>query len=177
MNTLDRAVNNDLLRVSKSLLPYLHMDHQRPVAILIKAMELIFTIDLYSKEDFVRSMTRSQETGWEKDFLNDVKTNLSSDKAYFIDAILKLTEAKDLLNTRRSSDNAQNSPTYSLHESDSGILEEMPFEAPASSKASPASNSNTSNTSPNPTQIIDKLSPLLEPNQVQLLKLLSGLMK
>lgn len=178
MNTLDRAVNNDILRVSKSLLPYLHMDQQRPVAILIKAMELIYTINLYSKEDFVRSMTRSQDTGWEKDFLNDVKTNLSSDKAYFIDAILKLTEAKDLLNTRHSSDNsAQNPPTYSLHESDSGILEEMPFEAPASPKVSQASSSNTSNNSPNPTQIIDKLSPLLEPSQVQLLKLLSGLMK
>ena len=122
-------------------------------------------------------MTRSQDTGWERDFLNDVKTNLSTDKAYFIDAILKLTEAKELLGSRNVPD-PQEAPTYALHESDSGILEDMPFESPSPSKA-PASTSSTTNTtsSPNPGQIIDKLSPLLEPNQVQLLKLLSGFMK
>ena len=173
MSTLDRAVNNDALMISKSLLPYLQPDRQKPVAILIKAMELMYTINLYSSEDFVRSMSRSQETGWEKNFLTDVKQNLSSDKAYFIDAILKLTEAKDLLSTRNASSSPEE-PSYSLHPSDSGILEDRPFTSPVT--PAPTS-SETQAASPNPSQIIDKLSPLLDPNQVQLLKLLSGFIK
>lgn len=176
MSTLDRAVNNDALMISKSLLPYLKPDRQKPVAVLIKAMELMYTINLYSSEDFVRSMSRSQETGWERNFLTDVKQNLSSDKAYFIDAILKLTEAKDLLSTRNHS-NDQEEPSYSLHASDSGILEDQPF-TPAAAAATPKPTSAENQaSSPNPSQIIDKLSPLLDPNQVQLLKLLSGFIK
>ena len=173
MSTLDRAVNNDVLMISKSLLPYLRADRQRPVAVLIKAMELMYTINLYSSEDFVRSMIRSQETGWEKNFLTDVKQNLSSDKAYFIDAILKLTEARDLLSPRSTTDGLDE-PTYSLHASDSGIPEDAPLAPPITPSATSAE---TQSTSPNPSQIIDKLSPLLDPSQVQLLKLLSGFMK
>ncbi len=169
MSTLDRAVNNDVLMISKSLLPYLKPDRQKPIAVLIKAMELMYTINLYSSEDFVRSMSRSQETGWEKNFLTDVKQNLSSDKAYFIDAILKITEARDLLSPRSTDE-----PSYSLHASDSGIPEDKPLAPPITPSATSAE---TPSSSPNPSQIIDKLSPLLDPSQVQLLKLLSGFMK
>lgn len=97
MTSLDHAINNDLLIVSKSLVPYLDVSRQKPIAILIKVIELLYTINLYSNPDAVLELSHAQEPGWEKDFLKDVKNNLDNDKAYLIDIILKLTEAKDLL--------------------------------------------------------------------------------
>lgn len=190
MNTLDRAVNNDFLVVSKSLLPYLNADKQRTVAIFIKVMELIYTMNVFSNESSVRSMSRSQEGGWEKDFLNDVKNNLSDDKAYFIDAILKLTEAKDLLTRQEDHHSVGQPPEYHLNSYDSGILESMPFpkdpdEPAVSSVKSTASNASTAKSSsgtsnktgPSADQIVNGLSSLLDPNQAQLLKVLSSILK
>lgn len=189
MSNLDRAINNDFLTISKSLLPYLNSDRQKPMAIFIKVIELMYTIDLFSKEDAVKSMTRGQAPGWEKDFLRDVKGQLSSDKAYFIDAILKITEARDLL----SHDNTRSEqPDYHLAQGDSGIPEDMPFPpdpSPLSSlSAAPGANPHTktpntqgpqptANKMPPPEQVISQLSPLLDPNQLQLLKVLSSFIK
>jgi len=181
MNNLDRAINNEFLIVSKSLLPYLNVDRQKSVAVLIKAMELIYTLNLFSSETSVRSMSRSQETGWEKDFLTDVRNNLPSDKAYFVDVLLKLTEAKTLLN-RQTDSNSSSSPEYHLHPADSGILNAAPFEAESSKSSHDSKESshasikeNTPPTSlPSADQLISGLSSLLDPNQTQLLKLLSS---
>lgn len=181
MNNLDRSVNNDFLIVGKSLLPYLNVDRQKPVAIFIKVMELLYTVNLFSNEASVRSMTRSQETGWEKDFLNDVKSNLSEDKAYFIDAILKLTEAHNLL--RKQSTPSENDPFYSsndynLHPLDSGIPENQPFtdETPLGTANKPQRAPNTKQNGPNPEQVIGALSSMLDPSQAQLLKMLTTLL-
>lgn len=181
MNALDRAINTDMLTVSKSFLPYLNMDYQKPLAILIKAIELMYTVNLYSKEDSLSSMTRSLDTGWEREFLNEVKSNLSKDKAYFIDVVLKLSEAKDILNmageTRNSNTSnkfynsdsetsyhkSNNHPTGNIDNSSSYTSDDVEF------------SKKTNSTSPD--QIIDKLSPMLEPGQLQLLKMLSGMMK
>lgn len=180
MNNLDRAINNEFLIVSKSLLPYLNVDRQKSIALFIKAMELIYTMNLYSNETSVRSMSRSQEAGWEKEFLTDVRNNLPSDKAYFVDAILKLTEARSLLN-RQTPDETATPPEYHLHPSDSGILDAEPFESdtfshtPKEKNSSTSTSDNTSSNSlPSPDQIINGLSSLLDPNQTQILKLLSS---
>lgn len=191
MNTLDRAVNNDFLVVSKSLLPYLSADRQKPIAIFIKVMELIYTVNLFSNETSVNSMSRSQETGWEKDFLNDVKGNLSEDKAYFIDVLMKLTEAKNLLTRQEHSSSTNDfypSSDYHLHPSDSGIPENQSFPEPtassspektASSKTArpqrPSSSTQGQN-APSPEQLISSLSSMLDPNQAQLLKMLTSLL-
>lgn len=182
MNNLDRAINNEFLIVSKSLLPYLNLDRQKSVALFIKVMELIYTLNLFSNETSVRSLSRSQETGWEKDFLTDVRNNLSSDKAYFIDVILKLTEAKELL-SRQAEPDSPSEPEYHLHPADSGIFSDAPFPTDSNSssnnseKSNHSSNQNNTQTAsmPSADQFINSLSSMLDPNQTQLLKLLSSL--
>ena len=183
MNNLDRAVNNDFLVVSKTLLPYLGSDRQKPIAIFIKVMELIYTINLYSDEKTVRSMSRSQDTGWERSFLNDVKNNLSPDKAYFVDAILKLTEARTLLSRQdKPEPNDYYAPSdYHLHPDDSGIPENEDFPDMMKSATSSKSKGNSSplsstSTSPNPEQLISSLSSMLDPKQAQLLKTLTSIL-
>lgn len=180
MTNLDRAINNDILVVSKSLLPYLNIDRQKPVAVFIKVMELIYTINLFSNESTVRSLSRSQDAGWEKSFLNDVKANLGADKAYFVDAILKLAEARDLLSKSEPPvDTPSNEPEYHLHPLDSGVLETQPFPDQVTqsdqkvTKAAP--NTNQKNNGPSPEQIINSLSSMLDPNQAQLLKVLASM--
>ncbi len=160
MSSLDRAINNDFLMISKSLIPYLPAENQKSLAIFIKTFELMHTINLFSKDDFVRSMSRSHDAGWEKDFLKDVRKNLSGDRGYFIDAILKLSEVRDLIDTHNTRDT---------------------FTPPITSVEEPIQNLNTTepkqNSSINPGEVIDKLSSMLEPNQVQLLKVLTSFMK
>ena len=181
MNSFDRAINNDLLVISKSLVPYLRTDCQKPVAVFIKAFELMYTIDLFSNEGFVRSLSRSSDNEeWEKSFLQDLKQNLSPDRGYFIDALLKLTEVKDLL----GSDASRLTPMPS--DSDAPIdlsyknfASPEPFDA-SYTAANPVSESAPSpppGNSPNPAEVIDKISSFLEPNQVQLLKVLSSFLK
>lgn len=195
MTNLDRAINNDILIVSKSLLPYLNIDRQKPMAVFIKVMELIYTINLFSNEASVRSMSRTQETGWEKSFLNDVRSNLGDDKTYFVDAILKLAEARDLLSnpepTPKPAPKPIPKPTpstsdYHLHPLDSGVLEGAPFPDETSTASTPSSNEATktatskphpSPTGPSPEQIINGLSSLLDPNQAQLLKVIASMFK
>ena len=165
MSSLDRAVNNDFLMISKTLIPYLPPENQKFLAICVKTFELMHTIDLFSRDDFVRSMSRSHENGWEKEFLKDVRKNLSGDRGYFIDAILKLTEVRDLINSHRN-DNNFIPPTTSTEATT------------ISPTTSPSTSDEKSTSSPtlNPTEVIDKLSTMLEPNQVQLLKVISSFM-
>ena len=181
MNNLDRAVNNDFLVVSKTLLPYLGSDRQRPIAIFIKVMELIYTINLYSDEKAVRSMSRSQDAGWERSFLSDVKNNLSPDKAYFVDAILKLTEARSLLSKQEQygTNNYYSPSDYHLHPDDSGIPENEDFPdmmKPSSYSNNAGTSSSSTSTNPNPEQLINSLSSMLDPNQAQLLKTLTSIL-
>ncbi len=174
MNALDRAINTDMLTVSKSFLPYLNMDYQKPLAILIKAIELMYTVNLYSKEDSINSMCRSLDEGWEREFLNEVKSNLSKDKAYFIDVVLKLSEAKDILNMASASREDCNTFCNSNNYQPNNIDDINNYDINQSNS------SKTPSTAPgttNPDKIIDKLSPMLEPGQLQLLKILSGMMK
>lgn len=185
MNSFDRAINNDFLVVTKSLLPYLNIDRQKPVAVFIKVIELLYTVNLYSNETATRSLSRSQEPGWEKSFLRDVKNNLPQEKAFFVDAVLKLAEAKDLLVAQEEPDTTTNnyrSPEYQLHPYDSGVLEDEPF--PDESKSPQSSTTNKTTLPPNgntnninPEQIINGLSSMLDPNQAQMLKVIMNLLK
>lgn len=161
MVSLDRAINNDFLTISKSLIPYLPRENQRSLAIFVKTFELMQTINLFSRDDVVHSMSRSHEAGWEKEFLKDVRQNLSGDRGYFIDALLKLTEVRDLID---------NHPTENNYVAPASTVEPSPNDPP---QASPINNGSAIN----PADVIDKLSTMLQPNQVQLLKVLSSFMK
>lgn len=182
MSALDSAINNDFLMISKSLIPYLDTDKQKAMAIFIKSFELMSTIDLFSKEEFVRTITKPREAGWEKSFLSEIRSNLSNDKGFFIDAILKLSEVKDLLAVKNT-DSVQQSFT-SPKPTDMGIPASPPANTAYFSSSTQNSNNsseqttpNTSNNQVNPAQIIDKLSGVLEPSQLQLLKVLSAFIK
>ncbi len=170
MITMDSAMNNDFLMISKSLVPYLDADKQRAAAIFIKAFELMSTIDLFSKEDFRRTITKPRDTGWEKKLLSDIRSNLSDDRAFFIDAILKLSEVRDILtvkNTDSSYANFAHTPPVSSA---------MPAN-PSEKTADPISSAGSTNSAPKAAEVIDQLSGVLDPNQLQILKLISTFMK
>ena len=174
MVSLDSAMNNDFLMITKLLIPYLDRDKQKAVAIFIKSFELMSTIDLFSKEDFMDSFSQPRNNGWEKKFLHDIKTNLSDERAYFIDAILKLSEVKDLLAVKNTEPFNPNYPNNTMTSSS-----EASFKTPssASSHTSPSANLGNGPSSHNATEVLDKLAGVLEPNQLQILKVLSSFMK
>ncbi len=170
MISLDSATNNDFLIISKSLVPYLDADKQKAVAIFIKAFELMSTIDLFSKEDSIRSLTKPRDTGWEKNFLSDIRANLSDDRAYFIDAILKLSEVKDLIAVKNSQSSSSNYTASSPLDSNIPI-------PPSQETVSPNLSSNNTHAPNTSADVIDKLSGMLDPNQLQILKVLSSFIK
>lgn len=168
MTSLDHAVNNDLLIVAKSLVPYLDIQRQKTIAILLKAIELLYTINFYSNPEKVLELSQSQEPGWEKAFLKDVKENLDNEKAYFIDVILKLSEAKDLLmnpDTSLLSLFTPNTPeqveTTQIEKVEAEPVETTPTPAPTISMD----------------QIMSSLSSILDPNSTQLLNALAAFFK
>ena len=167
MNSLDNATRNDFLLISKSLVPYLNPSTQKPAAIFIKALELMYTIEIFSKEDFVRGFSRSHDEGWEKNFLRDIRKDLSDERGYFIDALLKLSEAREILSSRST-------------DSTSSSTSNVPVED-ISNQSFENTNSQTTNNSAkqplNSADFINNLSGLLEPNQLGLLKVLSSFMK
>lgn len=165
MTSLDHAVNNDLLIVAKALVPYLDIQRQKPIAILIKAIELLYTINLYSNPDAVLEMSQTQEPGWEKEFLKDVKDNLNNDKAYFIDAILKLLEVKDLVSNSELGLLQLFSPSAPVEQPTVPTVEPTPTIEPAPPAELPIE------------QIVNSLSSLLDSNNLQLINGLSTLFK
>lgn len=168
MSSFDSAVNTDFLMISKSLVPYLDADKQKAVAIFIKAFELMSTIDLFSREEFVSSITKPRDAGWEKNFLSDIRGSISDDRGYFIDAILKLSEVKDLFAVKNNEQST--SPYTEVHPLDSS--------APITHTHNAASpNSQPNSFSNNSAQVLDKLSGVLDPNQLQILKVLSAFIK
>lgn len=162
-NPLDAHVNTEWMRVCKCVLPYLDRQMQRNLAVSLKFMELMSVMQLYADSHTTAmdpvSLTRS--SNWENELLHSVRSNLSPEKAFIIDAIVKLGEAKNIL---------------SEHHSDS--LPPTPDPTPsaplfADEIEEPPKKSNGAD----PSAMIDMLSPLLDDNQRQMLKLFTTFMK
>ncbi|MGL4737754.1 MAG: hypothetical protein ACRCW2_09910 [Cellulosilyticaceae bacterium] len=160
-NQLDQQVNPEWMRVCKSMLPYLDRHTQKNLAISLKMLELVTVIQLYSKDNEIDPIPMSRSSNWEQDLLLDIKSSLSPEKSYMIDAIMKLGEFKNLLsqNDRSSLDHLQTT--------------QMPFESEQTPPPPPPSPKSSNS---GPEDILDKLSPLLDDKQRQMLKMFSALM-
>ncbi len=155
MHRIDKEINTDTLVVCKCLVPYLDRDAQKNMVILIKAFELLYTIKLFSSDDFVKSISVERKNGWHTHLLHDVKKNINPNRAYLIDMALKFTEFQKIMATK---------PTSSVNEK--LINKENP------DGDFPVQLTRDQNDE-NPGDIINEFSSVLEPSQLQLLKMLS----
>lgn len=172
-NLLDEQVNTELMRVCKCVLPYLDTPIQKNLAVSIKLFELIGVMQLYSDESNYGGMRLARSDDWEKDLLHSIRSNLSPEKAYMIDAFLKFNEFRSIL---KGPSNQPELPSYESEEP-STITSDAPATFFNASPRSQPINSSTQNQSLNPADILNKLSPLLDDNQKQMINLLSAFMK
>ncbi|ONI37556.1 hypothetical protein AN639_07935 [Candidatus Epulonipiscium fishelsonii] len=105
MNDLDRCVNSEFMRVCKCVVPYLEQPVQKNVAIGLKVLELINTVNFYKGLD--GSLNRYREENWETTLLQEIKKNLEPEKVYLIDALIKITELNNILSTKTPTNNTQ----------------------------------------------------------------------
>lgn len=201
-NPLDQEVNTELMRVCKCVIPYLDHGTQKNVAIGLKFLELVNTINTYSNTmNLSRSLTLERQGNWESELLRNVKSNLSPEKAYIIDALIKLQEFRSILNIKE----AMASSTAS---SPPPVFTDAPQPSPSKNASStnrqrkphqkkvfkpdskPSFNSEksfepeldaeptepTNYTTPNPAQLLQALSPMLDDKQRQMLTMFSALM-
>lgn len=179
-NPLDQEVNTELMRVCKCVIPYLDRSVQKNVAIGLKFLELVNTINAYADPlNLSSSLSLSRQGHWEEDLLRSVKANLSPEKAYLIDAVIKLQEFKSILNTKEQATSAQNAFQSSLpaYEPTTTYDDAPKFEAFADMPRKPKAQPNTSTSSgPSPANILQMLSPLLDDNQKQLFNAFASLM-
>ncbi|OON90478.1 MAG: hypothetical protein ATN32_03830 [Candidatus Epulonipiscium fishelsonii] len=103
MNDLDRCVNSEFMRVCKCVVPYLEPPVQKNVAIGLKVLELINTVNFYKGLD--GNLTTYREENWETTLLLEIKKNLEPEKVYLIDALIKITELNNILSTKTSTSN------------------------------------------------------------------------
>lgn len=156
MHRIDKEINNDTLVVCKCLVPYLDRDMQKNMAILIKAFELLYTIKLFSSDDFVKSISVERKNGWHTHLLHDVKKNIDPNRAYLIDMALKFTEFQKIMTTKQALN----------------VNDKLPNQGSPDIALPPTLARDKSQE--NPSDIIDEFSSVLEPNQLQLLKMLSS---
>lgn len=174
-NQLDTHVNTEWMRVCKCVLPYLDRQTQRNVAISLKFMELMSVMQLYSDNNNTTldpiSLTRSDH--WENDLLHSVRSNLSPDKAFIVDALMKLGEVKNILAEHNQP------PTEPAPPASPPLFADEIEEAPVfpSSFPPPFPSPDQSSNTMNPSAMLDKLAPLLDDNQRQMLKLFTSFMK
>lgn len=159
-NPLDHQVNTELMRVCKCIIPYLDRNVQKNVAVGIKFLELVNTITAFSEDNISNDFSLMRQGNWEDDLLYSVRSNLSSEKAYLIDALIKLKEFRSIVETKDNTSSFE-SPNISEPVNPNPFFNDI--------NTPPKSNQNTTS----PTNILQMLSPLLDDNQKQILNLLS----
>ena len=169
-NRLDDQVNTEFMRVCKCVLPYLDRGMQKNLAISLKALELISVMQLYNSDSPVTEVPLMRSENWERTLLNDVRNNLDSDKTYLIDALMKLSEFRSIMSQTSKNTEVETAEPIHFHSEDDSPVEPTRDE-PASSTSPPPSSS------PNPTDMLNAISPLLDDKQKQMLNLLSTFLK
>ena len=169
-NRLDDQVNTEFMRVCKCVLPYLDRGMQKNLAISLKALELISVMQLYNSDSPVTEVPLMRSENWERTLLNDVRNNLDSDKTYLIDALMKLSEFRSIMSQTSKNTDSETAEPIHFHSEDTHPIEPTRDE-PASSTPPPPSSS------PNPTDMLNAISPLLDDKQKQMLNLLSTFLK
>lgn len=170
-NPLDDQVNTEFMRVCKCVLPYLDRGMQKNLAISLKALELISVMQLYNSESPVTEVPLMRSENWENKLLSDVRNNLDSDKTYIIDAMMKLGEFRKIMAHAQSATAEAEPINFDMPDSESSS---DPIKTdPIRTEPNTASKSN----SPNPADMINAFSPLLDDKQKQMLNLLSAFMK
>ncbi|MEG0013974.1 MAG: hypothetical protein RR324_04515 [Cellulosilyticaceae bacterium] len=154
-NPLDDKVNSEFMRVCKCMIPYLDRDVQKNIAVGLKFLELVNTINAYNDENVVNELSLTRQNNWEEDLLHNVRANLSPEKAYIIDAVMKLKEVRSIISTKTTESSDLPTSFYN----DNSVEPEH---------VSPQTN-NTASISP--ASILQAVSPLLDDNQKQLLNL------
>ncbi len=148
MFPLDAQIHTEPLRVCKCLIPYLPLEKQRDISILIKVFELAAVAEHFSNlDDTDSNLTRSDSSEpWQKDLLASVRNNLDPKNAYWVDILFKIHDVKEILATAQSSE------------------DDKPLEIEEdSSKPSK--------------EFTENISPHLNDNQKQILEMLSTVMK
>lgn len=190
-NQLDDQVNTEFMRVCKSVLPYLDRGMQKNLAISLKLLEFISVVQLYNSDTIPVEPEPSMMRGenWENGLLTDIRNSLDSDKTYIIDALMKLSEVKNIMNrSAQNSDTSSSdivSPLDPEPTSDStpspfnftNFFNSMPSSSTASNSTSDQPSQHNTSSGPNPADMINAFAPLLDDKQKQLLNLLSVFMK
>lgn len=164
-NPLDDKVNSEFMRVCKCMIPYLDRDVQKNIAVGLKFLELVNTINAYNDESAVNELSLTRQNNWEEDLLHNVRSNLSPEKAYIIDAVMKLKEVRSIISTKTTESSVL--PTSPLSES----RYQTSFYNDNSVDPEPVSPQMNHTGSISPASILQAVSPLLDDNQKQLLNL------
>lgn len=189
-NPLDESVNTELMRVCKCVVPYLDRNVQKNVAIGIKFLELVNTINTFNDATPLSpQLSLTRQGNWQDDLLQDIRSNLSSEKAYLIDAMLKLQQVKSILNVKDSMSESHTTPSNAFvppSDTPTHIVPppDVPLFFPDSNYQRPDHESYFDKSQPSPPQgsgpspaaFLQALSPMLDDNQRQMLTLLSTFM-
>lgn len=162
-NPLDDKVNSEFMRVCKCMIPYLDRDVQKNIAVGLKFLELVNTINAYNDESIVNEISLTRQSNWEDDLLHSVRSNLSPEKAYIIDAVMKLKEVRSIMSAKTTDSSLFPSDDQSESRYQTSLYNDSPLDANPPQPANPSSIS--------PASILQAVSPLLDDNQKQLLNL------
>lgn len=94
----DNMITTDEMALMKTFIPYLDHAYAKPLAILVKLLELQNTLYYYSlHSDSNQTSELREEPGWQKKLLYDIRPYLTPDKKQTVDQLLQMMRMKTMM--------------------------------------------------------------------------------
>ncbi|GMQ56848.1 hypothetical protein AN1V17_12420 [Vallitalea sediminicola] len=99
---IDTIINSNEMNVVKAAIPYMNLDNQRNMAVLVKFMEFIKTVKLYNNPTIneIPELNRTNIT--KRDMLHALRSGCSDKNKQIIDIMLNIKNIQSMITTMNS---------------------------------------------------------------------------
>lgn len=163
----DNIFQNTPLPMLKILLPFLPVSSQKYMAVLLKFLELKYTIDFFNRGNFFYSLTDSFDPSNPVEMMSVLKDIFPKEQQENIDNMFQMVQAMEMMQSLQDDDTGSNpvhSETSGINPGDmfqifSGMFPGFPEDSANSATDTPDAPNNANNTSPEP---VPSISPTKE---------------
>jgi UbiD family decarboxylase len=120
---IDTIINNNEMNVVKAAIPYMNLDNQRNMAVLVKFMEFIKTVKLYNNPTINEIPELNKTNITKRDMLYALRSRCSDKHKQIIDIMLNIKNIQSMITTMNNKstyqpvDNSVNNNTNNVNES------------------------------------------------------------
>lgn len=104
-SNFDTIVNSNKMNIIKAAIPYMNLENQRKIALLVKFIELINTMNLYNNYSINEIPELNKSNTTKRDMLMAIRPSCSDKNKQLIDMILNINNLQSMFNTMNNKKN------------------------------------------------------------------------